>query len=125
MVMRRFVALLSGLMLLHLTMVGADLDCTEHDLESTHPSSQAEMIAQPHHHHAPAQARGTDHHDGSREMPALPVCCQALTSCGVSLVETAGMSASGLPPLAVGVLPAADDVPASWSAELDPPPPKA
>ncbi|MDQ3996491.1 MAG: hypothetical protein M3303_05685 [Gemmatimonadota bacterium] len=118
-------ALLSGLTLLHLTMVGADLDCTEHGLENTHSSSQAAVIAQTHQHHAPAQARGTDHHDGSPEMPALPVCCQALTSCGVSLVEPAGTSTAAVPHLAVGVLAAADDVPASWSAELDPPPPKA
>ena len=123
--MRRLTGLLTSLLLLHLTLVGADLTCAKHGVHGAAHVSQAGTSPHAGHHHGPPQPAGADENDTSCEVPTLPACCQALASCGVSIADEQSAESGDLSHLALGVLPGADDIPASWTLEPDPPPPKA
>jgi hypothetical protein len=119
--MRRLTGLLTSLLLFHLTLVGADLTCAKHGVQGA-----AHADTSPHaEHHAPPRPAETGHDDTSCEVPTVPACCQALASCGLSLVGNPSAESGDLSHLAPGVLSAADDTPTSWTLEPDPPPPKA
>jgi hypothetical protein len=123
--MRPVTALLSGLLLLHLTLVGADLPCAKQGASDATRTSESDLATHQHGHHLPPQAPRPGHHDSAQGTPTLPACCQALASCGVSLVESSSTGLPDLMVLAAQARPAARDVPPSWSVAPDPPPPKA
>jgi hypothetical protein len=121
--MRRITAVLTGLLLVHLTLVGADLTCAKHAEDTAHGSQSR---ASPHaDHHAPAPPDGPLTGDTSCGVPTLPACCQALASCSVSIAEERTADSGDLWHLTAGVLSGAEDTPTSWTLEPDPPPPKA
>ena len=120
--MRRLASLLSGLLLLQLTLVGWELPCAKHGLEQTRQSPHHGMVE---HQHQASQAAASDRSDTSDDAPAVPACCRAFASCGISPLDD---PAEGAPKVAVInalVRAVAEDVPSSWSAEPDSPPPKA
>jgi hypothetical protein len=122
--MRRFTGLLTSLLLLHLTLVGADLPCAKHGSHGAANVSQPETS--PHGgHHAPLRSDAPGTYDTTCQMPTLPACCQALASCGVSMAGERSADSGDLPHLVAGVLSGADVTPTSWTLEPDPPPPKA
>ena len=122
--MRRLTGLLSSLLLLHLTLVGADLTCAKHGLADAQPVSQSETSSHQGH-HAPAGPQGAGQGDTSCEVPTVPACCEALASCGVSIAGNPSADAGDLSHVTAGVRAGAADAPTSWSLEPDPPPPKA
>jgi hypothetical protein len=122
--MRRFTGLLTSLLLLHLTLVAADLTCAKHGVHGAAHAVQSDRSSHEGH-HASAGSDATSRDDTSCEVPTVPACCQALASCGVSIAEQR-LAESGDPShLVVGVLYGADDTPPSWSIAPDTPPPKA
>ena len=121
--MRRLSAFLSGLLVLHLTLVGADLPCAKQGASDARVASGSDTATHQHGHHVPSQAPRPGHHDSAQG--TLPACCQALASCGVSLVESSSAGLSQLLLHAAQARVAATDVPPSWSVAPDPPPPKA
>ncbi len=122
--MRRLTGLLSSLLLLHLTLVGADLTCATHGVHGRPDVSQSDASRHAGH-HAPPRSDAPNHDDASCQVPTIPACCQALASCGVSIVEDRSAESGDLSYLVAGVRVDADDTPASWTLEPDPPPPKA
>ena len=116
--MRRLASLLSGLLLLHLTLLGPDVKCGKHGVDHTQRSSQSDMAG--HNHHTPAHDA-----DMSDDGPIVPVCCKALASCGLGALDDPAVSAQAVAAVATTVRALADDVPPSWSVEPDSPPPKA
>jgi hypothetical protein len=116
--MRRLTGFLTALLLVHLTLVGADLTCAKHGVHGAAHASQPDRSSHPDH-DAPA------HDDSTCEVPSLPACCEALASCSVSIAEERSTESGDLSHLAAGVLSGADDTPTSWTLEPDPPPPKA
>ena len=122
--MRRLTGLLISLLLLHLTLVGADLTCARHGVHGSAHASQADASSHADH-HAPARPDAPGHDDATCEVPTLPACCEALASCSVSIAEERSAESGDLSHLGAGVLAAADDTPTSWTLEPDPPPPKA
>jgi hypothetical protein len=121
--MRQITAVLTSLVFVHLTLVGADLTCDKHGMATEHGSQSHTSPGADH--HAPAAPDGPPTGDRSCDVPTLPACCQALASCGVSIVEERSADSGDLSHLSAGVLPRADDTPTSWTLEPDPPPPKA
>jgi hypothetical protein len=122
--MQRLTGLLTSLLLLHLTLVGADLTCAKHGVQGAAHASQPGTS--PHaDHHAPSQPAGPGQSDTTCEVPTLPACCQALASCGVSIAAEQSTESGDLSHLLAGALSGADDTPTSWTLEPEPPPPKA
>ena len=113
-VMRRLVALLLALALLHLNVERVDAACATH-----HP--------------APAAGHEGMHHDGSAptertpcDTPVSSDCCQALASCASVLSLDAGsdtMASPAIVPLTIAA--AVSERPLSRSTAPEPPPPKA
>jgi hypothetical protein len=122
--MRRLTGLLTSLLLLHLTLVAADLTCAKHGVHGAAHASQSDGSSHAEH-HAPAAPDAPGHDETSCEVPTLPACCQALASCGVSIAGERLAGSGGPSHLAAGVLSGTDDMPTSWTLEPDPPPPKA
>lgn len=122
--MRRFTGLLTSLLLLHLTLVAADLTCVKHGVHGAAHAAQSDMSPDEGH-HASADSDAPNRDDTSCEVPTLPACCQALASCGVSIAEQRVGESGDLSHLVAGVLYGADDTPPSWSVAPDTPPPKA
>ena len=122
--MRRLVSLLSGLLLLHLTLVGVELTCTKHGLEHNARSSHGDMAAH-HPDHAAQQAAAGDRSDTSGNTPIVPACCKAFASCGTTPLDDPSERARHAVVVGAFVRALADAVPTSWSAEPDSPPPKA
>jgi hypothetical protein len=122
--MRRLTGLLTSLLLLHLTLVAADLTCTKHGVHSrTHASQPAGSSHAGH--HAPPRSDAPSNDDTSCQVPTLPACCEALASCGVSVVEDRSAESGDLSYLVAGVRVGSDEAPTSWTFEPEPPPPKA
>ena len=121
--MRRLTGLLTSLLLLHLTIVGADLACAKHDVHTASHALPSATSPDHEHHAVPAQAHDRD--DKPCQVPTLPACCYALASCGVSLTCAASQGAADIRSLAARAVASADYPPYSWASEPDPPPPKA
>ena len=115
---RRFVALLTCLLTLHLTLVGSDSVCAKHTGHSS------EMLHG--NQHAPQTVRGADQMGANGapcETPVLPGCCHALTSCStVSVGESSAPSRVIVE--RVPIPESANDLPLSEIIAPDPPPPR-
>lgn len=115
---RRFVAILTCLMTLHLTMVGGDSVCAKH---AGHLSGM-----QHGNEHAPQAGPGADQMGANGapcETPILPTCCHALTSCS-TLSMGVSSAQSRVIVERVPVPQSANDLPLSEIITPDPPPPR-
>ncbi len=107
--LRRFVALLSSLAMIHLTVVVGEASCV-----TTTASAGAHE-----HHDAPAETLPAD-------QPVQQQCCEAMIACSVvSDVAQARVVLADASVPSVQSSAAAPDAPASFVAPPEPPPPKA
>src|SRR4051812_31186974 len=92
---RRVIALLLGILMLHLAVVGADLQCARHGNgeRSTAMAASHRMIAVS---DVPAAAKHTSSEQPC-ETPAPPECCRAMTSCAITLALGERENVGGLP----------------------------
>lgn len=117
---RRMLAMLTMLVMFHLTLVGGDVACAEQG----HHGAMARMTDAPANEPGPGHQ---SHHDSSRapcETPASAHCCDAVASCGiVALAALAGTSV----PIVVAGIATAPATPNLLSRALgpEPPPPRA
>ena len=119
-----FSGILTGLLMLHLTFVGADLTCAQHGDRPA--GSHEHPLAHHEHHVAAAHAETVAAADQPCETPTQPECCHAMTSCAISAAFADGARASSVPPVRQairGVRWCA--CPLSQITSPDPPPPKA
>jgi hypothetical protein len=121
---RRLTSVLTSLLLLHLTWVSADLACAKHGVHGGAQVSQPDASSHADH-HAPAGPDAVGHADTACQVPTLPACCEALASCGMSIADERPAESGDLSYLTAGARSGVGDMPASWTLEPDPPPPKA
>lgn len=123
MLARRLSGLITGLLMLHLTFVGADFACADH---GNRPAQAREHTMGHHEHHVAAAhveaAIATEH---PCETPTQPECCHAMTSCAISAAFERGTRSDLVPLLRDVIEPALTRVPLSRITAPDPPPPKA
>lgn len=117
MMLRRLLALLTSITMLHLSVSTVDRACAAHPAAG--PAMPASHVAtHPHDAGATPDRVPCDHasHDG---------CCDALAACGFqALAEPARTALAGAVAATPRVSPAPDDAPASFAAPPEPPPPK-
>ena len=108
--LRRLVALLSSLAMIHLTVVVGEASC----VTPAAPSAEAHE-----HHAAPTETPPAD-------QPAQQQCCEAMIACSVAsdVTQARVLLASGSAPSRQSSTPI-HDAPASFAAPPEPPPPKA
>src|SRR5262249_22183854 len=123
MFLRRVYGVVLTVLMLHLTLVGADLSCFDHGgLSGARHGDGAG-----HRHHAMAMSTlgSVTSAEQPCQTPAQPQCCRAMTSCTVNgtIVNAARLTrwlgAAGV------IVPRLIDVPPSAITSPDPPPPKA
>ena len=127
---RRGCGILLSLLMLHLTVVAADVPCARHN----HGDSSG-FDHQPADHHAgmraamePVAASAASVAalpDAPCETPAQPQCCRAMASCAVNVGVTGDGPVAGPTPTRAVIRPALMRLPSSNVAAPDPPPPKA
>lgn len=132
MLRRRIVAFITGLLVLHLSVVGADLACAQHaqhagDHGGVGPSVDGMHVMN-------AVTSGNASMDdrstatGASDMPCkTPVssdCCRAMTSCGVGYIAARG-TATRVAAVAAVITPASERKPGRTLGAPEPPPPKA
>ena len=117
--LRRFVALITLLFTANLTMVGSDFVCGEHS------GDVAGHVAMTRHGHATMSGPGEHHEEIPCHTPAVPMCCQALSSCAIALSPAASQSEPLILRLAASVLESRSEAPRSEIIAPDPPPPRA
>ena len=122
MLARRLSGLITGLLMLHFTFVGADLACAQH---GDRPAQAHQHMTGHHEHHAAAAHVEAAATEQPCETPTQPECCHAMTSCAISAAFECGTRADAVPPLRDVVEPAVMRVPLSQITAPDPPPPKA
>jgi hypothetical protein len=119
---RRLTGLLVGFLMLHLSIVGADLSCAQHGdrgaIQRHHASgTHAHMLVAAH-----AEAGATHQ---PCDVPAQPDCCRAMTSCAITAASAASVRLDAFPPAHDVIRPALMRVLRSPITSPDPPPPKA
>ena len=114
---RRLAGLLTGLLMLHLTLVGASLTCVQH---GDHGVSGEHMSG---HHMRPIAASSSTPTNPQHETPAQPECCRAMTSCVVVAIRSDAQSRD-LPPSSSVIEAALMHAPHSPLTPPDPPPPR-
>src|SRR5450759_1004890 len=118
--LRRLSGLLCGICTLSLTLGPSNNGCERRNVEAT---STAASVPTSHHagmHGSPVSA--------DKQQPcnsSAPVCCQAMTSCGPTIVLSRTASADAQLPAAAAVAPPTLEIPNSRTAAPEPPPPKA
>ena len=119
---RRLAGALLAPLILHLTLVSADVTCAEHGSRSAsvhqHGGSHGDRII------AQAQMTATAT-DKPCQTPTQPQCCRAMVSCAVNATSERSMRPADLPPVRGVIEPAIWSLPRSQIASPDPPPPKA
>lgn len=117
--LRRVVAALTWLVMVHLTMVGSDFICAAHSGDAAAPPH-----AMTHHEHASTSPHEARADQAPCRTPAIPMCCQALTSCAAAL-SLAESQHSNVIARAQRVVPTAlGAMPLSQIIAPDPPPPR-
>jgi hypothetical protein len=113
--MGRAVALLTSLLLLHLSLVGGDHTCDKHGRSAPQSSQHATEG-----HHATQQQ--SDERDGC-DKPASSECCIANASCGPIVGVTTVASLTAAPHVVQSISSRVDAFSVSrWSAPDTPPP---
>jgi len=123
MVARCLSGILTGLLMLHLTFVGADLTCAQHGDRTGR--SQEHAMGHHDHHIAASHVERMAGAGQPCETPSGPQCCQAVTSCAISAAFEGGVRPGSAPPVRQAIEPAVMRVPLSQITSPDPPPPKA
>jgi hypothetical protein len=123
MFLRRVYGVVVAVLMLHLTLVGADLSCVDHSgLSRAHHG-----VASGHRHHAMAMSSvgtATSAEQPCRT-PAQPQCCRVMASCTVNVAVARVARLAGSLTARPLVAPGSVDVPQSAIISPDPPPPKA
>jgi len=118
--LRRLAALLTILLMTHLSFVGTDLACAAHPGDSA-----AVPDAMAHHGHSAMTSESAATDSAPCRTPVVPMCCQGLTSCApvLSLIEVARAAAAMV---TSNTIPErVRDLPLSEIVAPDPPPPRA
>jgi hypothetical protein len=121
---RRFLGLLTWLLVLHLTLVRSDTVCAEHGVGGAH-AAQTPADAHDQEHHAVTTGSTGGAEDTPCQVPTRPQCCEALASCTTSLVASRGSSRLDAYDRGLVILVAGTPIPASQAAGPEPPPPRA
>jgi hypothetical protein len=117
---RRFVALLIGLFMAHLTIVGSDFACAKH------PGDAAGLHHSMAHHEGPAMnIEHAENDDAPCRTPSLPMCCQASTSCAVAVAIAESHSVHQVAARENSLSESVGEIPPSEIIAPDPPPPRA
>ena len=121
--MRRLYGIVVGLLMLHLTFVGADWACAQH---GDAPARGHQHAAMGHHHGDVASVHElAPAPEQPCQTPTQPDCCRAMTSCAINAAFPSGAALGELPPRHAQIAPGVSDVPPSQTAAPEPPPPKA
>src|SRR6059058_5552944 len=118
--LRRLAGVLTGLLMAHLTFVGSDFACAAHP---GHAAGVPHAMARHVHSATTSEDAATD--SGPCRTPAVPMCCQGLTSCAPMLSLTKLASFAGVIVLSNTVPEGVRDLPRSEIVAPDPPPPRA
>lgn len=130
--LRRILALLTSVTMLHLSVVAGDAACASHGTNGDHGAVSAH--AMPMDGHAMPMAGATEHHDAVMatsdappcETPVQEHCCDAVVGCGgAGLLAAAEHPFAVTAPRAPRIREALHDAPASFASAPEPPPPKA
>lgn len=121
MLARRLSGLITGLLMLHLTFVAADLACAEH---GDRPAQGHQHDMRDHQHAAAAHVETAAATDQPCETPTQLQCCHAMTSCAITAASERARLRS-VPPLRDVIEAAVMRAPLSQVTSPDPPPPKA
>ena len=121
MLTRRLTGLLVAILMLHLTLVGADFSCAQHGDRGTvshHQAtrSHAGMTA------AAVEASATEQ---PCQTPTQPECCRAMTSCAINATLGVPGDTQDRPVVREAIVSALMRIPRSPITAPDPPPPKA
>lgn len=118
---RRFVAILAGLAMAHLTFVSEDFACAKHtgDAVSAHHAMAHRE------HRAATNVAHAGNDDAPCRTPLVPMCCQALTRCTVAVAIVESQSVHQLPQSDDSVSVSVREIPPSEIIAPDPPPPRA
>jgi hypothetical protein len=118
--LRRLAALMTGLLMAHLTFVGSDFAC------AVHPGDMAGVPHGMAHHGHSATTSGTAATESAPcRTPVVPMCCQGLTSCAPMLSLTEAAPAARVMDATKTVSESVRDLPLSEIIAPDPPPPRA
>ena len=120
MLVRRFAALLIGLLSIHLNFVGVDLTCADHARRDVSNHDAAAMQ-----HHAMPTDDASVADAEPCEIPSQPDCCSAMTSCAVSVALDADTQTDGIASMRERIAPRVAELLLSHLTPPDPPPPKA
>jgi hypothetical protein len=123
MLARLLSGLITGLLMLHLTFVGADLACAEHGDRA--PQGHAPATAHHERHVVAAHVEASVTPDQPCETPTQTECCRAMTSCAVNAAFERGAPLASVAPVRSAIEPAVLRAPPSQITSPDPPPPKA
>ena len=118
---RCVLSLITAASLLHLTLVGRDLVCSQHDADGRPPIVQAALPVLETGAHASHEAET----ESPCRTPGLPACCQLIASCGIAMsggveVDVADIAHGGTDADAMITI-----IPRSTTLGPEPPPPKA
>ena len=125
MITRRLIGLLVAILMLHLTLVGADFSCAQHGDRGTvghheagrsHAGMSAGMTA------GAVAAAATEQ---PCQTPTQPECCRAMTSCAINATLGAFGASQERPVVRDAIVSALMRIPRSPITAPDPPPPKA
>ena len=117
--LRRFIAALTWLFMAHLTIVGSDFACAAHSGDAAAPSHT--MM---HHGHASTSSHDARADQAPCRTPAVPMCCQALTSCAATVSLTESHYAQHIARDGTAIPAALSEMPLSQIIAPDPPPPR-
>jgi len=117
--LRRVAALLTGLLMVHLTFVGSDFAC------AVHPGDTAGVPhAMAHHGHSATTSENAAAERAPCRTPAVPMCCQGLASCASVLSMTEAARVAGVTVTKNTLPESVRDLPRSEIIAPDPPPPR-
>lgn len=139
--LRRIVALLTSVTLLHLSVVAGDWGCATH-ATGAHRATMADGAKSAKHvmpmtgHRmpvaerpdtpAPSTASSVGSHAPPCEIPLQQHCCEAVAGCGtVGVIASADQALSATVVAAARIGEAPPDAPPTFAAAPEPPPPKA
>ena len=121
---RRLVGLITGISVLHLSLVGADLACATHVGPAAPGASDVHANQMLH----PANATPRERSPQSPvpcDAPSRPDCCLASASCSVTLAVAGTVASPANAVLLAGAVVREVHVPLSRRVAPEPPPPKA
>ena len=117
--LRRIVAALTWLFMAHLTIVGSDLTCAAHAGDAAAPPH-----AMMHHGHPSTGSHEARADQAPCRTPAIPMCCQAITSCAAALPLAESQHSTVIAREGTALPATLGEMPLSLIIAPDPPPPR-